>query len=172
MVVARHCEPDALREQDVVVGARLVGEALDTYIIVESGDSLWLIDKHAAHERIIYEKLNLKYSWEFVMFGTIFTDEMIRENAYKAIANGDISAHFVLSAMDGGSWLDKLSSMRAIKESGMLDMLIPPVTSYTMKQEMNGGLPPQSTEGGRPKETSSDLSDAKEKAVDAGTREL
>lgn len=121
---------------------------------------------------IIYEKLNLKYSWEFVMFGTIFTDEMIRENAYKAIANGDISAHFVLSAMDGGSWLDKLSSMRAIKESGMLDMLIPPVTSYTMKQETNGGLPPQSTEGGRPKETSSDLSDAKEKAVDAGTREL
>lgn len=27
VVVARHCEPDALREQDVVVGARLVGEA-------------------------------------------------------------------------------------------------------------------------------------------------
>lgn len=121
---------------------------------------------------IIYEKLKLKYEWEFVMFGTIYTDDTIRDNAVKAIANGDISAHFVLAALDGGSWIDKISQMRAIKESGMLDMLIPPVTSYTMKQEMNGGLPPQSTEGGRPKEETSDMSDAKEKAVDAGEREV
>ena len=34
-----------------------IGEALDTYIIVESGDSLWLIDKHAAHERICFDRL-------------------------------------------------------------------------------------------------------------------
>ncbi|MBO4832288.1 MAG: DNA mismatch repair endonuclease MutL [Oscillospiraceae bacterium] len=38
-------------------GARLIGEALDTYIIVESGDSLWLIDKHAAHERVCFDRL-------------------------------------------------------------------------------------------------------------------
>ncbi len=36
---------------------RYVGEALDTYIIVERGDSLLLIDKHAAHERILFDKL-------------------------------------------------------------------------------------------------------------------
>jgi len=39
------------------VSFRLIGEAMSTYIIVESGDSVFFIDKHAAHERIIFEKL-------------------------------------------------------------------------------------------------------------------
>ncbi len=36
---------------------RTVGEVFNCYIIVESEDKLLLIDKHAAHERIIFEKL-------------------------------------------------------------------------------------------------------------------
>lgn len=36
---------------------RLVGEAMKTYIIVERGDELILIDKHAAHERMIFDAL-------------------------------------------------------------------------------------------------------------------
>jgi DNA mismatch repair protein MutL len=36
---------------------RIVGEALGTYIVVEQGDTLWLIDKHAAHERIHFDRL-------------------------------------------------------------------------------------------------------------------
>ena len=37
---------------------RIVGEAFAAYIIVESGDKLLLIDKHAAHERIIFNALS------------------------------------------------------------------------------------------------------------------
>ena len=37
---------------------RIVGEVFATYIIVESGDKLLLIDKHAAHERIIFDSLS------------------------------------------------------------------------------------------------------------------
>ncbi|MGN1307033.1 MAG: DNA mismatch repair endonuclease MutL [Faecousia sp.] len=36
---------------------RVVGEVLDTYIIVEQDRQVLLIDKHAAHERILFEKL-------------------------------------------------------------------------------------------------------------------
>ena len=36
---------------------RVVGEVLDTYIIVEQDRRVLLIDKHAAHERILFEKL-------------------------------------------------------------------------------------------------------------------
>ena len=36
---------------------RIIGEAFDTYFLVEEGEDLYLIDKHAAHERILFEKL-------------------------------------------------------------------------------------------------------------------
>ena len=36
---------------------RMVGELYRTYILVEEGDDAFLIDKHAAHERILFEKL-------------------------------------------------------------------------------------------------------------------
>ena len=40
-------------EPDVI----LIGEAFSTYIIVQKGESIFMIDKHAAHERIIFNKL-------------------------------------------------------------------------------------------------------------------
>ena len=36
---------------------RMVGELYKSYIIVEQGNEAFLIDKHAAHERILFEKL-------------------------------------------------------------------------------------------------------------------
>ncbi|MBQ3916034.1 MAG: DNA mismatch repair protein MutL, partial [Ruminococcus sp.] len=36
---------------------RLIGEAFGLYVIAESGHKLVIIDKHAAHERIIFERL-------------------------------------------------------------------------------------------------------------------
>ncbi|MBR5774356.1 MAG: DNA mismatch repair endonuclease MutL [Clostridia bacterium] len=41
----------------VAISYRVIGEAFKTYIIVELEKELLLIDKHAAHERMIYEKL-------------------------------------------------------------------------------------------------------------------
>ena len=39
------------------VSFRVIGETMNTYILVEQGESLLLIDKHAAHERVLFEKL-------------------------------------------------------------------------------------------------------------------
>ena len=39
---------------------RLVGEVFHTYLVVERGDTLLLIDKHAAHERVLFEELNAR----------------------------------------------------------------------------------------------------------------
>ena len=36
---------------------RVIGETMRTYILVEKGDELILIDKHAAHERMIFDRL-------------------------------------------------------------------------------------------------------------------
>ncbi len=36
---------------------RIIGEAMNTYIIAQRGNSLWLIDKHAAHERMNFDRM-------------------------------------------------------------------------------------------------------------------
>ncbi len=39
---------------------RVAGEVLNTYIIVEQGDTVYLIDKHAAHERMNFDRLKAR----------------------------------------------------------------------------------------------------------------
>ncbi len=36
---------------------RVLGELFKTYVVAEAGEALCLIDKHAAHERLLYEKI-------------------------------------------------------------------------------------------------------------------
>lgn len=40
---------------------RFVGEVFDTYIVTQRGNDMCLLDKHAAHERIIFESLAAHY---------------------------------------------------------------------------------------------------------------
>lgn len=39
----------------VLAGARLIGQVFHTYLLLEKDDALYLIDQHAAHERVLYE---------------------------------------------------------------------------------------------------------------------
>ncbi|MBQ5890191.1 MAG: DNA mismatch repair endonuclease MutL [Clostridia bacterium] len=44
-------------DDDDLSEIRIIGEAFTTYILAEYGDSVVFIDKHAAHERILFEKI-------------------------------------------------------------------------------------------------------------------
>ncbi|MBR2043954.1 MAG: DNA mismatch repair endonuclease MutL [Clostridia bacterium] len=48
---------EEVKEASVIPELRLIGEAFSTYIIVEKGNSVFFIDKHASHERILFEEL-------------------------------------------------------------------------------------------------------------------
>ena len=51
----------ASEEADVIVpDYRIVGEVFHSYVLVEVGDKMLVIDKHAAHERILFEQLKRK----------------------------------------------------------------------------------------------------------------
>lgn len=52
-------EPEEPMQTVIVdeVPIRYVGELFSTYILVQRGESAFIIDKHAAHERILYNKL-------------------------------------------------------------------------------------------------------------------
>ena len=47
-------------EEKTVPDYKIIGEAFNSYVIVELGEIMYLIDKHAAHERIIFEDLKKK----------------------------------------------------------------------------------------------------------------
>ena len=55
---------------------RLVGELYNSYILVEQGEEAYLIDKHAAHERILFEKL--KANQEAISAQTLLTPVVCR----------------------------------------------------------------------------------------------
>lgn len=42
---------------DMAPAWRMIGQAYDSYIFVETEENILIIDKHAAHERVLYEKL-------------------------------------------------------------------------------------------------------------------
>ena len=55
-VIEKEPEQTAM-EMPVEIPWRMVGELYNSYILVEQGEDAFLIDKHAAHERILFEKL-------------------------------------------------------------------------------------------------------------------
>ena len=57
---------------------RMVGELYNSYIIVEQGEEAYLIDKHAAHERVLFEKL--KANQERISAQALLTPIPVRLN--------------------------------------------------------------------------------------------
>ena len=72
-------EPEMVQEELPMpkeIPWRMVGELYNSYIIVEQGEEAFLIDKHAAHERILFEKL--KANQEAISSQTLLTPVPVR----------------------------------------------------------------------------------------------
>lgn len=65
----------------------LIGEAFLTYIIVQMGDSIFMIDKHAAHERILFNELKSKQGVAVQALLTPVTAVLPREEYSAVIQN-------------------------------------------------------------------------------------
>ena len=65
---------------------KIIGEAFSTYIIAEMGESVFMIDKHAAHERIIYNDLRQKQTVQIQPLLTPIT-VMLTSEEYDAVIN-------------------------------------------------------------------------------------
>ena len=49
--------PDAVEQTSEEIPIRYIGQAFRLFLIAERGDELYLVDQHAAHERILYDEL-------------------------------------------------------------------------------------------------------------------
>ena len=55
-------QPEQIEQEQITIAPeapawRMIGQAYDSYIFVETEENILVIDKHAAHERVLYEKL-------------------------------------------------------------------------------------------------------------------
>jgi len=53
----RYSKPAPIVPEPKIIPWRMAGEVLNTYIVVEQGDSVFFIDKHAAHERMNFDRM-------------------------------------------------------------------------------------------------------------------
>ena len=53
---------DNLLSKKARINHKIVGQVFDTYWIVEYNDKMFIIDQHAAHEKVLYEKILKRYN--------------------------------------------------------------------------------------------------------------
>jgi DNA mismatch repair protein MutL len=51
-----HSDQLSFLSEEAKISHRIIGQVFSTYWIVEYGDKMFLIDQHAAHEKVLYEK--------------------------------------------------------------------------------------------------------------------
>lgn len=79
-------EPE-IKEEKAVPDFRIVGEAFKTYIFVECEGKLMIIDKHAAHERMIYNELKNSTDGIFMQSLMIPVTVTLSKEEYDVIIN-------------------------------------------------------------------------------------
>ncbi|MEG0091513.1 MAG: DNA mismatch repair endonuclease MutL, partial [Oscillospiraceae bacterium] len=68
----------------------VIGELFNTYILCESGNSLIMVDKHAAHERLIYERLKRSQSCDNQMLLSPINIKLSAEEKEAILENLDV----------------------------------------------------------------------------------
>lgn len=63
-VIATNEEFTATKNSEIqtLINSKIVGTLFATYIVLQSDDAVYLVDQHAAHERVLYEEFLVKYS--------------------------------------------------------------------------------------------------------------
>lgn len=61
MELSDYAGSDAFLTKEHVKEHRLIGQVFETYWIIEFHDSLYIVDQHAAHEKVMFERLMKKY---------------------------------------------------------------------------------------------------------------
>ena len=71
----------------------IIGKAFNTYLIIEWGDNLYLIDQHAGHERLKYDKLKKEYENGVIAVQSMLVPYVLTVNSEdKKIIESNINA--------------------------------------------------------------------------------
>ena len=106
---------------------RIIGEAFNSYVIVEKGEQMILIDKHAAHERIIFEELkaglkDVHISSQLLMLPL---EIMMTSDEIQAICDYRTEIEAIGFEFSAGRYSLSVTAIpQGIEQSDVLDMLL------------------------------------------------
>lgn len=140
---------------------KIIGQVFDTYWLVEFDDKLYIIDQHAAHEKVLYERMmkqiaNKEFTSQRISPPMILTVTMIEEETLQKFMPqferlGYEIEHFggneyAVSAVPGNMFrlntrdlmIQMLDEMENISENGAFDMILERVASMSCKAAVKG----------------------------------
>ena len=130
--------PGQAQNKEYRLQFRVIGEALKTYIIVEYCGSIWLIDKHAAHERIHFDALRSE-NYE-PMAQSLITPVICRhghEDSERLLENAELLEKLGFSVESFGE--DAIAVRRIPSEIDLADA--EPILSEICRELEHGGTP-------------------------------
>ncbi|MGN0204884.1 MAG: DNA mismatch repair endonuclease MutL [Coprococcus sp.] len=99
-------EGERLLDEKSRIRHRMIGQVFDTYWMIEYDGKLFIIDQHAAHEKVLYERLMKDFSKktlqkQMLSPPVILTLSMQEENIYKQYADYFSELGFEVEAFGG-----------------------------------------------------------------------
>ena len=108
---------EKLLSKESVVEHKIIGQVFDTYWLVEFNEQLYIIDQHAAHERVLYEKTlhgmkDRDYTSQYLSPPIILNLSMQEEEVLKEHMDTFASIGFEIEAFGADSY-----AVRAIPDN-------------------------------------------------------
>lgn len=108
---------EKLLTKEGIVGHKIIGQIFDTYWLVEFNEQLYIIDQHAAHERVLYEKTlhgmkERDYTSQYLSPPIILNLSMQEENVLKEHMDTFANIGFEMEAFGEASY-----AVRAIPDN-------------------------------------------------------
>lgn len=116
---------------------RFVGEAFSTYIIVEIDKKLLFVDKHALHERIIYEKLKSENNTFSQMLLVPVTVTLQKEEYNASIENLDLFKEASFEVEDFGNGTILVRSCPQFLDSADVESSIAEMALYISQHKLD-----------------------------------
>ena len=99
-------DPDIIATGDGGPGFRYLGPALGVFLVYEEDGALWLLDQHAAHERLIFDRLQARPSTiQELLVPVILEPESDAEESWLAASAETLKQAGYVLEREGSDWL-------------------------------------------------------------------